>query len=216
MLKNTKILIAILVIALVSAACALPGGDDTPAKDPNVLFEDDFSSVSSGWDRFSAGEGSTDYADGVYRIYVDSTQVDFWANPGKNFTDAVVTVEATKVGGPDDNDFGLICRYIDDANFYFFLASSDGYYAIGRMLDGAQELIGQEQLQPTEAIVLGNSTNTISASCVGSTLSFTINGETVATVEDASFSAGDIGLIAGTYDTRGTDIHFDNLKVTKP
>lgn len=217
MLKDKRILMAILLITLVSLACAMPfGNSSNTTKDSSILFEDDFSKTASGWDHFNQTEGITDYTDGVYRIYVNAAQVDYWANPGLNFTDAIVSVEATKVAGPDDNDFGVICRYKDQSNFYFFLASSDGFYAIGRMIEGSQELLGEEQLLPTDAIVKGNSTNTIEAACVGNQLSLTINGQKISTVEDSSFSEGDVGLIAGTYDTLGTDIHFDNFKVTKP
>lgn len=217
MLKDKRIRIAILMITLVSLACAMPfGNDSSTPKDDNILFQDDFSDPSSGWDQFNQPEGITDYNDGIYRIFVNAAQVDYWANPGLNYKDVVVSVEATKVAGPDDNDFGLICRYKDESNFYFFLASSDGFYAIGRMIEGSQELLGEEQLLPTDAIKQGNAANQIKASCVGSQLSFTINGEIVGSVEDDSFAEGDVGLIAGTYDTLGTDIHFDDFKVMKP
>ena len=217
MLKDKRILIAVLLITLVSLACAMPFGNDSASpKETNLLFEDDFSDSSSGWDQFNQPEGITDYTNGIYRIFVNAAQVDYWANPGLNFTDIIVSVEATKVAGPDDNDFGVICRYKDQSNFYFFLASSDGFYAIGRMIEGSQELLGEEQLLPTDAIVQGNSTNTVEASCIGNQLTLTINGETITTVEDRSFTEGDVGLIAGTYDSLGTDIHFDNFKVMKP
>lgn len=214
MLKDKRILFAIILITLVSLACAMPFGSEP--KDDNILFQDDFSKTSSGWDQYSDIEGSTDYADGVYRIYVNAAQVDYWANPGLNFADAVVSVNATKVAGPEDNDFGVICRYVDQNNFYFFLAASDGFYAIGRMFEGSQELLGEEQLLFTEAINQGSTSNQIEAACVGSQLTMTINGTQVATVEDTTFTSGDVGLIAGTYDTVGTDIHFDDFKVMKP
>ncbi len=217
MLNIRKIWIAIFLIVLVSSACAMPFGNSSPSpQDENLLFQDDFSNPSSGWDQFNQPEGITDYADGIYRIYVNAAQVDYWANPGLNFTDVVVSVDATKIAGPEDNDFGVICRYKDEKNFYFFLASSDGLYGIGRMFEGLQELLGEEQLLPTDAIKQGNSSNTLEAACVGSQLTLTINGKTVGSVEDTSFTAGDVGLIAGTYETLGTDIHFDNFKVRKP
>ena len=213
MLKDKRIVVAIIMLAIVSLACSFSSGDST---EDGVLFQDDFSRTGSGWDRVSSDLGETDYGDDYYRIYVNDTQVDYWANPGKNFTDVVVSVEATKVGGPDDNDFGVICRYMDEYNFYFFLGSSDGYYAIGKWANGEQLILGQDQLMPTDAIVQGNSTNTIQASCVGSTLTLAINGETVTSITDSDFTEGDVGLIAGTYDTPGTDIHFDNFKVMQP
>ena len=33
---------------------------------------------------------------------------------------------------PDNNAYGVICRYTDLQNFYVFLVSADGYYAIGK------------------------------------------------------------------------------------
>ena len=64
---------------------------------------------------------------------------DVWANPGLNFTDTIIEVETTKVGGSDDNFFGVMCRYNptgSDWGFYYFLLSSDGYYGISKYGDG--------------------------------------------------------------------------------
>jgi hypothetical protein len=38
----------------------------------------------------------------------------------------------------------------------------------------------------------------------------------VDSVPDTSFTSGDVGLIAGTYEEAGTDVLFDNFVVTKP
>ena len=59
-------------------------------------------------------------------------------------------------------------------------------------------------------------TNTIRADCVGSSLSLYVNGEKLDEVQDTEFGSGDVGLMAGSFDTPGTDIHFDNFVVTKP
>jgi hypothetical protein len=124
-------------LALPALACQLagvPGGDtggdtdggETPVV--NVLFQDDFSDVNSGWDRIQDADGINDYHEGGYRILVNKTNWYFWSNPGLNFSDVIVDVDATKLGGPDENDMGVICRYKDDANFYFITISSDGYW----------------------------------------------------------------------------------------
>jgi len=124
--------------------------------------------------------------------------------------------DAVKAGGPDDNDFGVICRYQDVDNFYFFIISSDGYYGIGKTVDGVQELIGTDQMNPDDAINQGDANNHIKADCVGSHLVLHANGAKLADVEDTSLSSGDVGLIAGTFDEAGADIHFDNFVVRKP
>ncbi len=210
------IILAILILASLACQTATGGGETPPEQPSNLLFQDDFSDTSSGWDRVTTDTGVTDYVDGLYRIYVNEAGTDIWANPGLEFTDVSVQVEAIKVGGPDDNDFGVICRSVDISNFYFFVISSDGYYGIGKVSDAGQELIGTDAMQPSEAIQQGETTNTIRAECVGSSLSLYVNGEMLAEVQDSEFSSGDVGLIAGSFDIQGTDIHFDNFSVTQP
>lgn len=219
MKSNHRILIMFAVLLLSTLACqAVAGGGTTTTDqtDSNLLFKDDFSDTASGWDQVTTDTGETDYVDGAYRIFVDETGTDVWANPGLDFTDVSVQVEATKAGGPDDNDFGVICRSVDVSKFYFFVISSDGYYGIGKVSDAGQELIGMDSMQPSEVIQQGAATNTVRADCVGSSLSLYVNGEKLDEVQDSEFSSGDVGLIAGSFDTPGTDIHFDNFLVEKP
>ncbi len=181
-----------------------------------ILFQDDFSDTASGWDRKSASTGGTDYDRGEYRIWLEETQHDRWANPGRDFTDVRIEVDASKADGPDDNDFGVICRYRDRDNFYAFLISSDGFYGIIRYLGGDSQVLGSDSLQPSNVITQGHATNHIEADCVGSTLRLYVNGEKVDEVRDSSHLHGDVGLVAGTYDVPGVDIHFDNFVVFAP
>ncbi len=207
-------LIALATLILTTLACSLL--NSSQALPEGTLFQDDFSDSSSGWDQNNTEEGITDYESSVYRIWVNTTETDIWANPGLNFTDTVIEVDATKVGGADDNDFGVICRYQDTNNFYFFIISSDGYYAIGKVLNGEYNLVGIDQMLPDESINLGSTSNHIKADCVGSHLVLHANGTQLADVEDTSFTSGDVGLLAGTFGEIGTDIHFDNFSVKQP
>ena len=217
-------LIAMLILFSTTLACSgsFPGGGSgsaeptTPPLPENVLFQDDFSDPSSGWDSINDPNGITDYSDGVYRIFVNTINTDVWSNPGLSFTDTRIEVDATKVGGNDNNDFGVICRYADSDNFYFFIISSDGYYGVGKIRDGTQELIGVDAMPPSELIKQGDAMNHLRADCIGSKLSLYVNGEFLAQYEDTDLAAGDAGLIAGTIDAPGTDIHFDNFQVLKP
>jgi hypothetical protein len=212
------LLLAIFLPALACSSLPIGNGDGAvPTLPDNVLFQDDFSDPSSGWDRVNQPEGITDYNNGVYRIFVNTINTDVWANPGLDFSDVRIEVEATKVGGNDNNDFGVICRYQDADNYYFFILSSDGYYGIGKVRDGQQKLIGVEAMPPSEAIVQGNASNRVRADCLGPKLSLYANDEFLAQYEDTDFSSGDVGLIAGTSpEAPGTDIHFDNFQVLKP
>jgi hypothetical protein len=202
------------ILGISVLACGMGGQADPVTND--VLFQDDFSDASSGWDRVDLPDGITDYSDGVYRIFVNTENTDYWANPGLSFEDTIIEVEATKVGGPDDNDFGLICRHQNTENFYMFLVSSDGFFGILRVIDGEQELLGMDEMDYSESIHTGNVMNVIRADCIGSSLTLYANNSQLISVEDTSLEAGDVGLLAGTFDTLGTDIHFDNFVVRKP
>lgn len=215
-----RILILLSILLSTSFACQAATSilQGTVAVPKEVLFQDDFSDPSSGWDRVSKQDGITDYDDGAYRILVNTTNTDIWANPDLDFdfTDTRIFVDATAGGGDDDNDFGLICRYQDDKNFYFFLISSDGYYGIGKVSDNVQQLVGLESMLPSEVIRQGKLTNQLQADCIGSTLRLHVNGVLLAEVEDSDFTSGNVGLMAGSFATPGTDIHFDNFVVRKP
>jgi hypothetical protein len=210
--KRTLTLLILLLLASMACRAPFPGG----STDSNVLFQDDFSSTSSGWDQVSGPGSVTDYNNGVYRLYVNEANTDIWANPGLSFTDVRIEVDAAKIGGPDDNDFGVICRAEDVNHFYFFIISSDGYYGIGKISGEDQELIGMERMETSDLIRQGAAANTIRADCVGETLTLYVNGEQLIQVTDSQFTSGDVGLIAGSFSEPGTDIHFDNFKVLKP
>jgi len=210
------IILSIVALAASSLACGLfSAGSSTTQSD--ILFQDDFSDSSSGWDQVNTSDAITDYAGGAYNIVVNKTQYDSWANPGQSFAgDVQVEVDATKNGGPDTNDFGVICHYQDVSNFYFLQLTSDGYAVIGKVTNGDQTYISGEKLQEASAVKQGDATNHIRADCVGNTLTLYANGDQVATATDTEHTGGDVGLIAGTFDTGGADILFDNFVVKKP
>ena len=208
--------VILVVLALVSLACQALTPDGKGDQPGRILYQDDFSDPDSGWNRVTATNGQTDYADGVYRIFVDEPNMDIWTKPGINLSDVRVEVDAFKVGGDRDNRFGVICRAVDDSSFYTFIISSDGYYGIGKIKGQEYALIGMPALERSDAIQQGSALNHIRADCIGETLTLYVNGEKLHQVQDTEFASGDVGLIAGTYDTPGTDVRFDNFVVYKP
>jgi hypothetical protein len=132
------------------------------------------------------------------------------------FTDVSIDVDAGKDTGPDDNDFGVLCRYQDTENFYFLIISSDGYYGIGKVQNGEQVLLEPPNMYHTEAIFPGNQVNHIRAECSGTRLALTVNGVFLAEATDSTFPEGDVGLIVGSFDDPGVDIWFDNFLVAVP
>jgi hypothetical protein len=208
-----KFLISLLILCYFLAGCGWFEMDVPPG---GIIFQDDFTVPGSGWDRLNEDEHTADYENGGYRITVHEPATLLWARPKLDLIDVRVIVSATKLGGPDDNSYGIICRYQDANNFHFFLISSDGYSGIGTFQDGVKSLLTGEAMLPSEAILKGDQTNHLQADCVGDRLIFFVNGAQVGSVIASNNAHGDVGLIAGTGDITGTDILFDNFSVTKP
>jgi hypothetical protein len=206
----------VLVMVLSILACSTGGQNPQRAASGDTLFEDDFSNPASGWDRIQDSGGKIDYVDGKYHMAVNTADTDVWANPGKKFGNVSVQVSAAKVGGTDNNDYGVICRYVDSDHFYFFVISSDGYYGIGKVKDGQFLMVNQEDMLPSEDIRKGSEMNTIQADCVGSTLSLYVNGKLLDTQKDSDFATGDVGLLAGTFAEAGVEVEFDDFIVKMP
>ncbi len=191
-----------------SAATAAPG---------TTLFSDDFSDRYSGWGSRAQGGAKVEYDKGGLRIQVGEKQHDSWSVAGKNFKDVQIEVDATRLDGPEDNVFGIVCRYLDQDNFYMLIVTSDGYYGIARVKDGEYSMIGSDQLQYTgSAIHRGAASNHLRADCVGSTLRLYANGQVLMEAQDTDFTSGDVGLLAGAYLTPGVDILFDDFVVKRP
>jgi hypothetical protein len=202
-----------LLIALSFSGCALL---ELPVAPGDVLFQDDFSRPSSGWDRTQDRAYHSDYTDGVYRIEIHQPATTAWSNPGLDFGDVQIEVDSVRSAGPDDNAFGVVCRYQDPANYYFFLISSDGFAGIGARRLGSTVLLTGDAMLPSEAILLGSAANHIRVDCVGTRLALLVNGAPVAEAEASDWARGDVGLIASSYAQAGAVIDFDNFTVVAP
>ncbi len=168
------------------------------------------------WSRLRDVSGITDYDQNGYRIQVLQPNTQFWSHPGLNVEDVRIEVEAQTLGGPDENLLGVLCRYQDEQNFYFFLIGNDGFFVIGKYKNGEQSFIGMETFGFHPALQENPPVKHIQADCIADTLTLFVNETQIVTVQDRDFVSGDVGMIAGTFEVPGTDVLFDNFVVRKP
>lgn len=219
MLRNHKLLALASFVLFVLTACRpaflavdrLPWFGDEP-----VLFRDDFTENTGIWTTWETQSSFSAFDHGGLRLWAGTPEYQFWSVPGLNFENVLVNVHARKLTGPDNNLFGLICRYQDADNFYALTLSSDGYYGIYKRVNGEQSLIAQTHMDFSEAIVRGEGENIVRAVCQADQLALFVNDTKLIQVRDETFSNGDVGVIAGNFGETGVDIVFDHFIVVKP
>lgn len=211
--NSSHLRVILAVAALLQSSCSLIGPTIKPGE---VIFQDDFSREDSGWDRYSDETYRADYIDGAYVIKVHAANMTAWSRPQLDLENVLIRVEGFRSAGPEDNVYGVICRYTDHENFYFFMIGSDGYAGIGKFLGGKKELLSHETLLPVDSIGTGEEANLIQAACVDDELTLWINGELVFQVTASDLTHGDVGLLAGAYDQGGVEIRFDNFSTLMP
>jgi hypothetical protein len=185
---------------------------DTPISQLLVL-EEDFSNPKSGWDRGADPDAEWGYQDDEYRILVHAGDTTVWANTREHYdlANLVMVVEARRVAGPLDNQYGVIVRYQDRTNFCLFSVSSDGQYAVQILRDDNwKDLV---QWTPSGVIRQDEGTNLLRVEAKGPEMTFLVNGELLCVVQDATIKSGSIGLVAGSFTEPGVEVRFDNLLV---
>jgi hypothetical protein len=187
--------------------------ESTPAVE--TLFEDNFDDPASGWDVWEETDTWAGYADGGYRLGVKVPDYVAWGTitPTMQLSDFIIEVEAQLLEGPVDNNYGLLVRYQDDGeSFYWFEISSDGYYSVDLLQAG--EWTTLVDWESTNAIQQGTgTTNRLKLICAGDQFVFYVNDVYLTEVKDSTFADGSVGLAAGDFDHGGVVVHFDNLKI---
>jgi hypothetical protein len=182
-----------------------------------MLWEDDFSDPGSGWEVGDYADGSVGYRDGAYYVTSTAENKIMWGLASQSFSDLVIEVETTQVfaSANNNNAYGVMCRVQgEELSGYGLRISGDGYTSIARFVDGNPEAL--VEWSASEAVRQGNATNSLRAVCDGDYLALFVNGELVAEATDSTFAGGDIALTATTFEDEATEVHFDNLVVTRP
>jgi hypothetical protein len=198
-------LIALMLLTLTSA-CA-PGA--TPP------FADSFDDARNNWTLTRSNQADLSIEGGQLRITVKQPDSLAWSIAvGKTFDDFTIEVDATPLSGPEDNDYGVIVRHVNDENFYRFEISGDGYFNVQKRVKGQWEKLITDWT-PSEAIHKGYAANHLRVVCAGSSLTFYVNQAQLIQVNDNSFARGQVGLFVGTLAQPGVQAAFDNLNVSK-
>ena len=215
-LRKTRIIVVIAAVAMMINGCSQFGfiGElfsPSQASESYTQINDDFSDKDSGWGQFIYPEGSAVYKNDAYQITINVPNSDVFITYPRIYINSVVQADINKVSGSNDNNYGLICRFEDERNFYAGQVSSDGYAGIFKVRNGEYQLIGIEEMIPVAAILGGEAVNEVRLECIQDTLTLYVNGEIADTQTDETFISGEVGMIAGTISGYDGVFQFDNF-----
>jgi hypothetical protein len=190
-----------------TAQAGAAGGAAAPAGAPRPLrtaYDDNFRSSQSSWP--NNPDSVAWFVDGGYRLAAKQPGqfVAIRAPIGAPFRDVVVTGNFRKVAGPAGGGYGLIVRDAgpgarDGINqtgrFYVFEVGDKGEYGIWRR-DG-DRWVDIVPWTTAPAVNPGNGPNSLSVQAIGSQLTFSINGQRVATQTDGTLQEGSVGIFVG-------------------
>jgi S1-C subfamily serine protease len=178
----------------------------------SIIYQDDFSTAGGDW-AWQGSEGSVTYVSAELHVEVSEQEYFIWSVSGQSYSDVLLEVDTRVVTAAGDGDFGLICRYQDNQNFYGMEISEDGYYAVWKMIDG--EFYPLVDWQFSSLIDTSNPLH-LGAACVGNSLALIVDGQLLAEVKDSDLSRGDAGLLVGTWEISPLVVSFDNFVVRSP
>lgn len=195
----------------------LQGEATDQGQESQLLFLDDFSTTAGDWFTNGDPDLNMNYEEGSLRLALADANSAAWSLTNRIFTDTSIQAVAQRVGGSDDNYFGLMCRIqgtTAGADFYMFMVSSDGFYGIAKRINGGElTLLNADQLQYSPQIPQGDQPLDLLIECDEDRLALFVDEQLITEVYDEDLGAGQVGVFVGTFAEGGTDVRFDDFQV---
>ena len=212
MRRNRKIILAIAGLALAALACStiLGGGP---------LLQDDFSSGSGDWGTGTDADSSVEYANGGLQMVVFTPNYITWSPANTtDYQNVHIEVTARHNDANPTTTFGVICNEQGpSASFYYFVITPSQEYAIVKATEGQSDvfLTNNDQWGSSDLIPENAASYRMGADCGNGTLTLYVDGNQIASVSDATYTTGRVGLITWSGDEApSADVTFDDFVVT--
>jgi hypothetical protein len=217
--------LAILLMAThsVDAQLAEPSVDAASVRqEQQVLFSEDFDDPTSRFCHTSTtlpDVGVYECFDGRFRMQSLNPDVSLWSRLPPRLANSRLAVDAHLTGGSEARYVTLGCR--DQASglapmrYELTVAPAIQAFNLSVWQDGWKDLT---EVQTTDIIHPGEELNRLELICAGTTIQAWINGQLVASVEDATYRAGFMTIGGGSFASSPVtvEVQFDNVVITEP
>jgi S1-C subfamily serine protease len=190
------------------------GGTTSNTTGISTEFEGDY--TTEGWKVISSGKDSTykvTQKPGRLIVRVDSPyNITYLLNENFSSPNVIIKTQATKISGPNTMGVELVCR-ATDKGWYKFGITLGGRWFITRIDPSAGDNGYEYALASgtSKYIAVEKHTNYMEASCIGTTLTLSVNDHKIGEVEDRDLSDGATGFAVETASIQGAEIEFENF-----
>jgi hypothetical protein len=187
-----------------------------PPQSGDLIYSTTFNDLSD-WNIYTKTDRSNYVIENRdYGLYITIPAVKDYADFYYDLGSADVRMEADVelVGGTNYTYFTLICRSSTKGEYAFTL-DMGGYWQIGKW-DFTSSSYKRLKDGGSVNINVAKAKNHMTTICHGNTLTFKINGITLATVTDSLYSEGEIGMEVKTFDYPHSESIIHNLAVYVP
>jgi hypothetical protein len=190
----------------------------TPTEIPEIIYFDDFTDTAN-WYTYDEDEDfGFKYTEAGYHIFNSIRMGVIWSIRDQEYTNVGLEVDGTRIEGPQDSYFGVVCNFSDDGdNYYALVIGDDGFYGLGLMDGGEYEFLASG-VDENEVINRGQGeTNRIRGVCNGGHFLIYANGELLLDTWDDTLEKGIVGLAVGNKSTNGrSEYRFNDFAITYP
>jgi hypothetical protein len=197
----------------------------TPTPKVPPLFADSFNNNDNGWDlQGNPGRFSVALGHGTLALEDDSNRLLWELLPGnRTFRDFQLSVDAVLSKGDQINGYGIYIRGSLDqdsqlSTYYRLELYGDGTYAVFKgTIDATGKSTPTQIVDYTEspAIQKQGGINHIAIVAKGSAMTLIVNGQTLKTITDSSYTSGSIALFVSNVQNAhaGAQATFSNLVI---
>ncbi len=233
MRSNRRIFLAVSCLAFAALSCQAvsnlvkvesssteTAGSQTPQAG-NVILQDDFSSAT-GWGTGTDSNSSVEYdtTNGTLKMVVNTKNWFVWSTPNdQDYQNVHMEVTAINNDTDPTTAFGLMCNQqsVNDS-FYYFAITPAGQYAIAKASLAASDtfLTNEDKWEYSDLIKKNAPSYRISVDCGNGTLTLSVDGQQVASVQDATYTKGGVAVFVWSgEDATSANVSFDDFLMTK-
>jgi hypothetical protein len=187
-----------------------PTATFTPEPQWSLVYQDEL--INGFWIVEKTDSFRLQYSYGGYLITNNIPKDIAYSVRNDSYGNVRVDVAAKRISGPLDGYYGIICNFANGGNYYFLGVGFDGWYGIG-LKQTSQLRWLEEGYDQTGAVKMANLENQLRAECLTGKLTLWANGIELASVEDRTFTAGQVGLGVGNRDVEGSEVVFMDFMV---